>query len=113
MVDHGLAVGGKLDVHLDAEVSGDGRPDRLRHVLHDAASVVMQAAVGDRTCCQPIGRAHQNQATSNRPSISTAASAGREATPTVLREWRPLSPNAATIRSDAPFNTLGPSTKSG
>ena len=47
------------------------------------------------------------------PSTSTAASAGSEATPTVVRAWRPLSPKAATIRSEAPFSTLGPSRKSG
>ena len=34
-------------------------------------------------------------------------------TPTVVRAWRPLSPNAVTIRSDAPFITLGPSAKPG
>ena len=28
---------------------------------------------------------------------------GSEATPTVVRAWRPLSPNASTIRSEAPL----------
>ena len=32
---------------------------------------------------------------------------GSAATPTVVRACRPLSPNAATIRSDAPFMTFG------
>jgi hypothetical protein len=53
------------------------------------------------------------QATSKMASTSTAASNGNAATPTVVRAWRPLSPNAATIKSDAPFSTFGPSRKSG
>src|SRR6516162_5958688 len=52
-----------------------------------------------------------DQATSKRPSTSTAASAGRAATPTVDRACLPLSPNTWTIRSDAPFMTFGPSPK--
>ena len=46
------------------------------------------------------------------PSTSTAASAGRTATPMVVRAWRPRSPKAATIRSEAPFITFGTSMKS-
>src|SRR5712671_2389723 len=71
----------------------------------------MQAAMGDRPRRQPVGGAHQE--TSNTPSTSTAASDGSEATPTVVRAWRPLSPKAATIRSEAPLSTFGPSRKSG
>ena len=31
----------------------------------------------------------------------------------MVRAWRPLSPKAATIRSEVPLSTLGPSRKSG
>ena len=101
--------------HLDGEITGDRGLRRARHVLDDAAGAVVQPAMGDRPRRQPVRRAHRTpaQATSKMPSTSTAASAGNEATPTVVRAWRPLSPNAATIRSDAPFSTFGPSTKSG
>src|ERR1700735_5329252 len=51
------------------------------------------------------------QDTSNRPSTSTAASAGNAATPTVERACLPLSPKTATMRSEAPFITFGPSVK--
>ena len=88
---------------------------RARHVFDDAARAVVQAAMGHRPRRQPAGRAHRRlrYETSNMPSTSTAASAGSEATPTVVRAWRPLSPKAATIRSDAPLSTFGPSTKVG
>ena len=54
-----------------------------------------------------------NQPISNMPSTSTAASAGREGTPIVLRAWRPASPNTATARSEAPFITCACWVKSG
>src|ERR1700693_4769700 len=47
------------------------------------------------------------------PSTSTAASAGSEATPTVVRAWRPLSPKAATIRGEGAVGPLGPVKKVG
>ena len=44
---------------------------------------------------------------------STAAPAGRLATPMAARAWRPCSPNTSTRRSEAPLITLGASRKSG
>src|SRR5205085_1819573 len=113
VMHHGFVVGGLLDVDLDREIACNRSLHRARHVLDDAAGNVVQAAMGDRAGCQPIRSAHSPQATSNTPSTSTAASAGSEATPTVVRAWRPLSPKAATIRSEAPLRTFGPSKKSG
>ena len=46
-------------------------------------------------------------------STSTAAPAGRLATPTAARACRPASPNTATMRSEAPFTHLGASVNSG
>ena len=116
VMHHGLAVGGELDVDLDREIACDGglRPRAGMFSMMPRAAIV-QAAMGDRPRRQPVRRAHRvsAQETSNTPSTSTAASAGSEATPTVVRAWRPLSPKAATIRSEAPFSTFGPSRKSG
>src|SRR3982074_1220420 len=115
MMHHRLAIGGELDIAFDAEIARYRSQRRARHVFDDAARGLVEAAMGHRPCGQPLRRAHRGgsaQETSNIPSTSTAASAGREATPTVVRAWRPLSPKAATIRSDAPFSTFGPSRKS-
>ena len=109
---HRLAVGADLDVALDAVAGGDGGANAPTACSRSCRRRVMQAAMGDRSGGQPVGRGIA-QATSNRPSTSTAASSGSAATPTVGRAWRPLSPNTATIRSEAPFMTLGPSAKSG
>src|SRR6185312_8806347 len=100
VMHHGFAVGGKLDVAFDREIAGHGRPRGGRHVLDHASRGIVQTAMGDRAGGQPVRCAHQ--ATSNTPSTSTAASDGSAATPTVVRACRPLSPNTATIRSDAP-----------
>src|SRR6185437_6797070 len=116
MVHHRLAIGGELDIAFDAEIARYRSQCRGRHVFDDAACGVVQPAVGDRPRRQPVGCAHlaaPAQETSNSPSTSTAASAGSAATPTVVRAWRPLSPKAATIRSEAPLSTFGPSRKSG
>src|SRR5450631_818255 len=116
MMHHRLAIGGELDIAFDAEIACYRSLCRARHVFDDAARGVVQAAMGHRPRGQPVGRAHCDDSvyeTSNIPSTSTAASAGREATPTVVRAWRPLSPKAATIRSEAPFSTFGPARKSG
>src|SRR6185312_459672 len=115
MMHHRLAVGSELDIAFDGEIPRDRGFRRGRHVLDDAARNIMQAAMSDRPRRQPIWSTHALvlQDISNRPSTSTAASAGSEATPTVVRAWRPLSPNTATIRSEAPFSTFGPSRKSG
>src|ERR1700730_10693342 len=116
MMHHRLAVGGELQIAFDAEISIDRGLSRARHVFDDAARSVMQPAMGHRARRQPAGSAHLSvfrHDTSNTTSTSTAASAGSEATPTVVRAWRPLSPNASTIRSEAPFSTFGPSRKSG
>src|SRR5262245_30624165 len=116
MMHHCLAVGGDLQVDFDAVVAVDRGGNRGRSVLDDAVLRVVQAAMGDRTCNQPIEIGHGHaarQETSNRPSTSTEESAGNTETPTVVRACLPLSPNAATIRSEAPFMTLGPSRKFG
>src|SRR5205807_4770218 len=116
MMHHRLAIRRKLDVAFDGEFAVDGGLCGRRHVFDDAARNIMQAAVRDRTRRQPVRRAHEGhsaQDTSKMASTSTAASEGREATPTVVRACRPLSPNAATIRSEVPLSTLGPSRKSG
>src|SRR5262245_51061513 len=108
MVDHCLAVGRDLHIALDRVVSHDGGAKCRRRILNDASRGVVQSAVSDRSCGQPV-RHGGTQLTSNSPSTSTAESSGSTGTPTVVRAWRPLSPKAATIRSDAPFITLGPS----
>src|SRR6185436_16736134 len=116
VMHHRLAIRRKLDVAFDGEVAADGGLRGGRHVFDDAARNIMQAAMGDRPCRQPVRRAHEGysaQDTSKMASTSTAASEGSEATPTVVRACRPLSPNAVTIRSEAPLSTLGPSRKSG
>src|SRR6478752_4406099 len=116
MVHHRLAVGGELDIDFDGEISVDRSGYSARHVLDNAVGTIVQTAMGDRPCGQPIRGVQapvSAQDTSKMPSTSIAASAGREATPTVVRAWRPLSPKAATIKSDAPFMTFGPSRKSG
>src|SRR5258706_14239543 len=113
---HRFAVRGELDVAFDREIRMGGGLGCPRHVLDDAVPEIMQAAVSDRPRRQPIRGAHvsgSDQDTSKMPSTSTAASEGREATPTVVRAWRPLSPKAATIRSEAPLSTFGASRKSG
>src|SRR5579872_4764606 len=112
---HGLAIGGELNVAFDGEIALDRGKRGARHVFDQAARALVQAAMGHRSCRQPGGGAHERppQETSNTPSTSTAASAGRDATPTVVRAWRPLSPKAVTIRSEAPLSTFGPSRKSG
>src|SRR6266478_2771162 len=116
MMHHRLAICGELQIAFDTEIAIDRGLSRARHVFDDTVRSVMQPAMGHRTRRQPAGRAHPRvfrYETSNTPSTSTAASAGSEATPTVVRAWRPLSPNASTIRSEAPFSTFGPSRKSG
>src|ERR1051326_2181861 len=106
MMHHRLAVGRDLQVGLDAVARRDRGREGARRVLDRALPV--QPAVGDRAFGEPVETAHD---TSNEPSTSTAALSGSAATPTVVRACRPLSPNARTIRSEAPFITLGPSGK--
>ena len=57
--------------------------------------------MGDGLRNEPAGRLLD----SNIPSTSTQASSGSSATPMVERAWRPASPKASTIRSEAPFMT--------
>src|SRR5204862_507648 len=83
------------------------------HMIRVARSCRPRWAIGRAVSQSGARTAQFRYETSNIPSTSTAASAGRAATPTVVRAWRPLSPKAATIRSDAPFSTFGPSRKSG
>src|SRR5579863_5772762 len=109
---HGLAIGGELNIAFDGEVAVDGGESCARHVLDNAARAIVQATMGHRPRRQPVGRAHPYEI-SKTPSTSTEASAGSADTPTVVRACRPLSPNAATIRSEAPLSTFGPSRKSG
>src|SRR6266568_3206800 len=108
MEHHGVAVGGQLQVAFDRVVAGDRSRKGRWHILDHARRRIVQAAVGHRSRNEPVEAGH-DQATSNSPSTSTAASSGSDATPTVVRACRPLSPNTSTIRSEAPFMTLGPS----
>src|SRR5215208_1363867 len=123
MIDHRLAVGSDVQVDFDRVVGVNGGRHGRRRVLDDAARLVVHAAMRDRPRDQPVEPGHNEllcgratllpYATSNEPSTSTAASSGSTATPTVVRAWRPLSAKAVTMRSEAPFITLGPSRKSG
>src|SRR5262245_57284668 len=116
MMDDGLAVGADLQIALDAVAAGNCRFERGGRILDDALARVVQASMGYRSRGQPVeaGIATAGRHVSPKPpSPSTAASAGNTATPTVVRACRPLSPNTETIRSEAPFITLGPSTKAG
>src|ERR1700730_12170736 len=108
---HGLAVGADWQIDLDAVAGRDRRAHGTSSVLDHAPSCVMQPAMGDGPRNQPVQRSPHRQDTSTRPSTSTAASAGNAATPTVERACLPLSPKAATMTSEAPFITFGPSTK--
>ena len=117
VMHHGLAVGADLQVALDAVAAVDARrgmPTAVFSITPDAASCRPRWAIG-RAVSQSrmVAFRRADQDTSNAASTSTAASSGSAATPTVVRAWRPLSPNAATIRSEAPFITLGPSAKPG
>src|SRR5829696_3344794 len=103
-----LAVGRVLHVALDGVAARDGGLGGGERVLEDAAGAIVQPAMGDWCRDQPVRRAHS---TSNIPSTSTAQSIGSSATPTVVRACRPLSPNTATIRSEAPFITVGTAAK--
>src|SRR5262245_24880466 len=112
VVHHRLAVGDDLQVGLNRVVAGQRGLEGGRGVLDHAFRGIMQAAVGNRPGGKPVGHgAPAPQLTSKAPSTSTAASSGSADTPTVVRAWRPLSPNAVTMRSEAPFITLGPSVK--
>src|SRR5262249_25002704 len=114
VIHHGLAVGAELQVAFDAVAGSDRGGECRRRVLDDAFFGIVQAPVRHRPRDQPIEARHLNgQATSKTPSTSTAASPGSTATPTVVRACRPLSPSTATIRSEAPFMTLGPSRNEG
>jgi hypothetical protein len=58
MMDHGLAVGGELNIAFDGEVAVDGGERGARHVFDDAARAIVQATMGHRPRRQPVGRAH-------------------------------------------------------
>ena len=118
VMHHGLAVGADLQVGLDAVAAGNGGAQRPRPCSRSRRRGVMQAAMRDRPRGEPSRRPGR------RAGMFTADSrtglrlrprhrAGSAATPTVVRAWRPLSPNASTIRSEAPFITFGPSVKPG
>src|ERR1700687_239887 len=113
MMHHGLAIGADLEIGLDAVAAGDGCGECRRGILDHARGGIVQAAMGNGSRGAAVEAWHEPHATSNKPSTSMAASAGRAETPTVVRAWRPLSPNTSTIRSDAPFITFGPSVKPG
>src|SRR5207302_8235642 len=108
-------------IHLEAVTGGDRGANRAHSVFDRTMRGVMQGAMGDRPRREPIQRGRHierrhfwavpDQETSNKPSTSTAASAGSAATPTVDRACLPFSPNTATMRSEAPFITFGPSPK--
>ena len=67
-------------------------------------SRVMQAAMGDRTLNEPGGSVDWRQASiSKTASTSASALRGRCDTPTVVRAWRPCSPNSSATKLDAPF----------
>src|SRR5207244_4223682 len=113
---HRLPVGADLEIALDRIICRHRRSEGRGGVLDDAPRRIVQPAVGDRARDQPVEAGHgiaRAQATSNRPSTSTAASTGSAATPTVVRACLPLSAKTSTMRSEAPFITLGPSRKLG
>src|SRR5215210_1491189 len=111
VVEHdGLAVARVLHVAFDRESGRDRGLGGGERVLDRAGARVMQPAMGDRTCDEPVGCAHR---TSNIASTSTAASSGSSATPIVERACRPRSPSTATIRSEAPFITCASAAKLG
>ena len=74
---------------------------------------MMPAAASCRPRCATGRAVSQSRAdirrheTSNKPSTSTAASAGSAATPTVVRAWRPLSPKTSTIEIGGAVHHLG------
>src|SRR5262249_7298743 len=114
VVHHGLAVRADLQIAFDAVMPRD-RGGECRGRVLDDGFLIMQPTVRHGPCDQPIeiGHGPRRQPTSKLPSTPTAASPGSTATPTVVRACRPLSPSAATMRSEAPFITLGPSRKPG
>src|SRR5262249_20152327 len=130
MMHHGLAVGADLQIDFDAVVARERRAHCAGGIFDHAGFGVMQTAVCKRPRGQPVAFFHpsmirksghrlsewimlHDQATSKDASTSMAQSAGRTAPAMVLRACRPLSPKAATIRSEAPFITFGPSRKFG
>ena len=102
---HRFAVAAELDVAFDREAAGDRRFGGADRVFRQALGRVVETAMGDRPRRQPGRRAHG--AISNSASTSAIDPSGRKATPTVVRAWRPRSPNAAAIRSEAPFIACG------
>ena len=102
---HRLTVAAELNVAFDGESAGDRRFGGADRVFGQAFGRVVETAMGDRPRGQPGRRAHG--AISNSASTSAIDPSGRKATPTVVRAWRPRSPNAAAIRSDAPFIACG------
>src|SRR5262249_10289578 len=90
------------------------RKDRDRRVLRDGRSdptparrILPPRRPSAFLPCDP--KIHE---ISNTPSPSTATPRGSELAPIAERECRPLSPNTATIKSDAPLATSGWRTKS-
>src|SRR5262245_46355446 len=117
VVHHGLAVRADLQIAFDAVMPRD-RGGECRGRVLDDGFLIMQPTVrhGSPRAVRAADRDRPwtaRQPTSKMPSTSTAASPGSTATPTVVRACRPLSPSAATMRSEAPFITLGPSRKPG
>ena len=69
--------------------------------------------MGDRPRGEPIERGRALSGHFEQAFDLDRRIGGSAATPTVERACLPLSPKAATIRSEAPFITFGPSTKPG
>src|ERR1700733_9339850 len=112
MKNNSFSVDAQLDVAFDGEPAGDRRFRRAERVFDHAVRAVMQAAMGDRTLNEPGGSVDRRQASiSNTASTSASALRGRCDTPTVVRAWRPSSPNNSAMKLDAPFIAWGRASK--
>src|SRR5580704_11597732 len=115
--DHGFAIFCALNIALDRVVLGDRRGGGGGSIFDQSGLFGMKTPVRDRPRRQPVRHIYcpprQVPATSNSASISTALSSGNPATPTVDLAWRPLSPRASTMKSEAPFITSAKLAKPG
>src|SRR6056297_3413147 len=108
--DHRLPVFRQLKVELNAVAMSDGGLKGRQAVFRAARGLSVKAAMGQR----PFSKSgwQRGHLISKIPSISTATPSGKDAAETAERAWRPMSPSASTMKSDAPLMTLGCSVKS-